>query len=417
MPTLLDLPDELLLLVGDQFDGRTHNNDLSSLSLANQRLRHIAQEKLLCDPCFNLTNIHAYLWELCKNPGLLPRIRQLEIRSSRDGRADDDYYASRGALPRILRPHYQRNDPQNYDAIECPPALPQWPGFLDSCSQVIISTCGAPYSDIHPWLQDLRTDIMPALFGILLAILPNLKEMYFANGWLMDFTIFSSLRTLRHRPLLPRGWAHNYLEHAINKIADKIEVLEFPTDVDGVHWILSQTPFDFRKFKNLRRLSIPMQLLTEFRRHETPPNPSSFIPETVELLRISEASYPAINFVNEVCLAKKHGRFPYLQRVELYYYSTIKQIKSLARRFRCPHPIHDVRRMFLDAELGLYMYFPSVIIRTAEVGETPWKLREEGLLKQLEDDVYEKYVMYGMVRAPAFELGVDATGDLEMTDY
>ena len=46
------LPDELLLEIASHFHGRYQNTNLVNFALVCRRLRPIAQEALLCNPCF-----------------------------------------------------------------------------------------------------------------------------------------------------------------------------------------------------------------------------------------------------------------------------------------------------------------------------------------------------------------------------
>jgi hypothetical protein len=76
-----DLPDESLLNIGAQFTGLTRNRDLGNLALVSQKWRAIAQEWLPMKPCFNITYIDQYIWDLSHGSELLGQVKSLEIWS------------------------------------------------------------------------------------------------------------------------------------------------------------------------------------------------------------------------------------------------------------------------------------------------------------------------------------------------
>jgi hypothetical protein len=82
--SILNLPNEVLLEIGNHFHGLDQNSNLKSLSLVNQRFRSVAQEKLLCNPSFHLTHIYNYMFELGQNTRLLGKVQKLEIFNSRE---------------------------------------------------------------------------------------------------------------------------------------------------------------------------------------------------------------------------------------------------------------------------------------------------------------------------------------------
>jgi hypothetical protein len=88
--TVHDLPKELLLNIAAQFTHWSRNSDLANLALVSRRWRPIAQEWLAKVPCFQLTHIDKYLWEIGHNDYLFPQIRTLEIHSRSERRTQEE---------------------------------------------------------------------------------------------------------------------------------------------------------------------------------------------------------------------------------------------------------------------------------------------------------------------------------------
>ncbi|KAF2004081.1 hypothetical protein P154DRAFT_519652 [Amniculicola lignicola CBS 123094] len=78
-PSLLKLPDELLLEIMDVFENPTKNHYLRSLALTNRRLRDIAQNILLKDPWLNIHNTPRFVWLLLIKPHLAQSLSSINL--------------------------------------------------------------------------------------------------------------------------------------------------------------------------------------------------------------------------------------------------------------------------------------------------------------------------------------------------
>ncbi|KAF2184165.1 hypothetical protein K469DRAFT_751193 [Zopfia rhizophila CBS 207.26] len=79
-------------------------------------------------------------------------------------------------------------------------------------------------------------DVIQAVLGILLVILPNLKELYLAENWLMYFPIFEDALSEDIYYMSPSRWDHPFLVDILHRLYPKLEVLEFPTDLAGLRF-------------------------------------------------------------------------------------------------------------------------------------------------------------------------------------
>ncbi|KAF1848730.1 uncharacterized protein K460DRAFT_275792 [Cucurbitaria berberidis CBS 394.84] len=404
--TIESLPDELLLNICAQFTDLNRNRDLASLALISQRWRPIAQEWLLKEPQFNLTYIDQYIWGLGHHPHLQGQVRSLEIWSKSEDRIQRDEY---GRSIKV------------YKAIKAPKRLRRREGLMERCAAVVAHFAQGKEQE-DQWLDALRDDVVPALFGVLLCILPNLEELKLGSAWLMDFPLFSIIRSREAiaRFTLPIDWKHDFLTGALTAVLPRLRYLEVPTDMTSIYFPSRITSlFDFRAFTGLKELGITMKALSGFGiAMRAPPDPKDIFPATLEVLRISEASDATANVLNELCLAKKASHFPSLRRVEVYHLDSTKWTKTTARLNHSPHPIEDVRVMFKDAGLELYLYFPPWGLRTWESGGTPWRLKKElDALRRAESWCYLKGMgAFGVVEVqfPYFEAEWDSDGDAVM---
>ncbi|CAO2654019.1 Nn.00g107520.m01.CDS01 [Neocucurbitaria sp. VM-36] len=397
-----DLPDELLLHIGAQFTHLDRNADLTNLALVSRRWRPIAQEWLLKCPRFNLTYIDQYMWEIGHRPRLLAQVRSLEIWSTSEARVRRD---ERGMSVKEYKP------------VKAPFGLLMRREMMEKCA-VIITHFAHKKKEKDEWLDALRNDVVPALFGVLLCILPNLKDLKLGNAWLMDFPFFSTM--LASYPgmqfMMPAAWEHSFLAGALTPLLSRLDCLEVPADMVSMY-VHSRTTriFDFRRFVRLKELGVTMRVLSGFGMGRyTPPNPSSIFPASLEVLRISEASELTAGFLDNVCRAKKAGNFLGLRRIEVYHAEGIEWTKTSAELNMTPDPVEDVRVMFKDAGLELYLYFPSWRLRTWKVGGTPWRLNmERGRLRCAEMVRCRESMIFGAVDAFFSTVGLEQVFEAE----
>jgi hypothetical protein len=309
--TIHDLPDELWILIGAKFTHLRRNRDLANLSLVSKKWRAIAQEWLLKRPRFNLTHIDKYLWELGHHEHLHPQIHSLEIWSSSENRIPCD---ANGAPTREYK---------------LTPA-PQWnPEFFTECKDIIRYWAKDKKYRVC-WFTALHQDCVPALFCVLVCILPNLEELKLGNAWLRDFPVFGNMLSpnVNAARTLAAPYGFDYMNCALDLLLPRLVVLEVPADMSSVHdSMYATTLFNFHKFNSLKEVGITMMALwlRPSARRITPPDPREIFPPSLEVLKISEATWATLAFLQNLCLAKIGGHYPALRRVEVYYMDPLIQ--------------------------------------------------------------------------------------------
>jgi hypothetical protein len=362
--TIHDLPDELLFHIGAKFTHFKRNSVLASLSLVSKKWCAVAQEWLLKEPRFNLTYIDQYLWELGHHEHLQAQIRSLEIWSNNEGRLPHN---SRGGQTREYRPIRARH--LNVE-------------FMEQCKNVI-SYWATTYQYELQWHAALYFDCIPALFGLLICILPNLRKLKLGNCWLMDFPSFSNILShdARSRLMQPPAWKQSFTNGAMSLLLIRLEVLEVPADMSRIFFMGISTVFDFRGFKDLKEIGMSMKPLWWFpgSRGVTALDPRELFPASLELLKISEATWATPVFIQHLCRAKTGGHFPLLRHLEIYSMTSLKLVEEeyVASAISISDPVSAVQPWCSAAEVELYMYFPLWSLKTWEIQGTHWHLREE----------------------------------------
>ncbi|KAJ4374882.1 hypothetical protein N0V83_001960 [Neocucurbitaria cava] len=405
--SIASLPTELLFNVAAHLTHLDRNQDLSNLARVSRQWRPIAQEQLLKHPRFSLTHIAEYMWELGLRPHLAPHIESLEIWSKSEGRVRRD---ARGTsikeyvpTPAPLRMTLRQSE------------------MMDKCA-AFIKHFARTRRESRWWRDALLEDVVPALFGVLLCILPNLRALRLGKAWLKDFPIFSYLLARDSSTVqfvVPSAWKGDCFAGALTHLLPRLEVLDVPADMVAMYFHSRTTAiFDFRDFGNLKELGITFKALSGFgiTRHVSL-NPRNMFPKSLEVLKISEASENSTLFLGNLCQVKKEGHFPALRRVEVYHAYGIAWTRNAAQAITYPDPVDDVRLLFRDAKLELYLYFPPCILRTWEVGGTPWMLKTESKALKRAERVCFKHVtnFYDVEhRFPRLEAEWDVDGDAVM---
>ncbi|RAR10727.1 hypothetical protein DDE82_001118 [Stemphylium lycopersici] len=415
------LPNELLLNIAAQITHLDRNWDLANLALVSKRWRAVAQEWLLKEPRFHVHFMQRYMCEVRKRQELLVQVKTVEIWSNsqelkeRQKNHSERKHGSSSAIR-----------PKSYLSISAPECMTRDADFMETCTE-IIERKSSNAEDQEDWNSALETDVIPSLFSVLLCMLPNLRELKLSDAWMIDFPFLTTAlsASATQNIIMPLDWAgkRGYQSDAIAALFTRLTVLEIPTDMTAMCFSRGiAMPFDFRNFSNLREVAITMRAISLFiplGTHAGPIDPREMFPKTLELLRITEASYATANFLNQTCLSKKTGHFPHVRRVEVYHMESLNDTVAESEEARCPHPVKDVHIMCADAEIALYLYFPPWIMKSWESGGgAPWRLKAESeRLRRAEQKCYDidmepfdmKYVMWDR-----FEAEWDADGDLVM---
>ncbi|KAH9861693.1 hypothetical protein J1614_011446 [Plenodomus biglobosus] len=398
--TLANLPDEILLNVCAQSTQLTRNTDLANLSLVSKQLRPIAQEWLLKEPRFDLAHIDSYMWELFNRPNLPCQVRSLEIWSTSDGRVKRD---ARGLT---------RNE---YPQIKVTEELLQKTRYLQELLTLHINQNDAEA------LEAIVEDVVPALFCNLLINLPRLQELKVGDAWLMDFPIFERMLSsfTANMLYLPVEWDNTFSLHAYVHLMPRLTVLNVPTDMTSMFFSdLVQAIFDFRPFTALKVLGLSMKALHNSCFKKPATSPQKFLPASLEVLQISEATHVTAEFLSNLCTAKKKGHFPALKLVEVYHQWHLRGcVRRAAVSPATLHPVIDVRNDFKAAKMGLLLHFPPWTFRTWEAGGTPWSLKlHNGALSEAELKVQNEELegAPNTVGSPTFREEWDHDGDTVM---
>ncbi|KAH8724463.1 hypothetical protein GQ44DRAFT_827419 [Phaeosphaeriaceae sp. PMI808] len=383
VPTTIDnLPNELLIEICAKFTHLKRNEDLSNLALVSRKWRPFVYEQLMKVPQFHIKNIALYLWELGRHQYLSSQVRSLEIFSSSEDRIR---YSPSG---RTLKKYHPVCFPQSWMRDT---------EFIQKCSE-FISEYSAHYAmdsaSTNQWTAAIHDDCIPALFGILIATLPNLKELRLGHAWLMDFPIFAEMvsPTFKLNPIAisPWTWPHSFMATILTPHLSRLNVLEVPADFSSVSFTqIDNTVYDFRPFRNLKEVGITMKALWwPSRSHRFPPDPREIFSDSLEILRISEATADTPKFLQNLCTAKAGKHFPALRRVEVYYMHCISIMQECKDGVGQMHPVTDVRKMFRKASLELFLYAPTIGMTTWDTNGLPWVLNEGKILEEVQQDVY-----------------------------
>ncbi|ORY17339.1 hypothetical protein BCR34DRAFT_597125 [Clohesyomyces aquaticus] len=303
---LLALLNELLLEIALKFEGRNKNQDLKSLSLVSKRLCIAGQEALTTAPSFLLEMIHHYMYHLCHNSHLPHKAKKLEITSNTQARME----TARGRYAKIPFP-------RELTRVRA--------DFLTVCRDVILANTSPGSAERLDWCHALSYDIVPALFAVLITVLPNLKEFLVGANWLMDFPIFR----YKISPFLLTN----------DRIKLRLKTLEFPLESRRVSFGNNNLgPFTFVDFHSFRRLSLSAQ--TFFPSRNPPTCPSTILPASLELFRLTDMIRDYGSHIRTMIRAKTAGQHLLnFSRLELFYanalaISGIRIVPGLG-----PHPI------------------------------------------------------------------------------
>jgi hypothetical protein len=358
--TLHALPSEIFLLIASSLTHQTRNSDLSNLSLVSHKRRAIAQETLLKAPRLHLTHIDAYIRQVHAHPLLCAQITSLEVHSASAERLPLDAHG----LPQ--REYVPTKAPRTWTR-----------GFVEKCKEVIKRHAADTKSAMR-WGVALFFDCVPALLGVLLCMLPKLRELLLGDTWLMDLPVFSHVLCRDILAARPAGWRHGYLAGVLSS---KLRVLDVPADMSSL-WFSTQvnTVFDFRRFGELKELGVSMKMLwwCPMRRYRGPPDPREIFPASLEVLRISEATACTPSVVAMLCQGKRVGHFKKLRRVEVYYMECLESVLDEGIvTSQALDPVTDLQRVCKAGGVALYVHLPAHQLKTWEIGGSPWRMKED----------------------------------------
>jgi hypothetical protein len=265
---------------------------------------------------------------------------------------------------------------------------------------------------------------MSAFLGVLICILPNLRELKCGNVKLADFALFGLLRRYGVSVRPEARESHRYLLAPLKKTFEQLEVLELPANITGLSFAsIGSTLFDFRQFGKLKELGISHRPLCWFPQTGKPSiDPQYILPSTLEVLKISEAAYDVAHFVSRLCQAKQRNHFPALRRVEVYFMNSLCDNTKQIKMHQCLDPTKHLPPKCAEAEIELYLYFPGTLLQTWEIGGTPWQFRQAGYEQLIWAEIVSWYgtkhpslasLSYGIEKLVC-EMQWDSDGDVVM---
>jgi hypothetical protein len=308
---------------------------------------------------------------------------------------------------------------------------PQWdPAFFIECKNVI-RYWARNRNYCVSWFTALHQDCVPALFCVLICLLPNLEELKLGNAWLRDFPIFGNMLSpnVNATRTLGASYGFKYMSYALDLLLQRLVVLEVPADMSTVRVSMHATTlFNFHKFNTLKEVGITMHALwlKSSARRNTPPDPREIFPSSLEVLKISEATWATLAFLQNLCLAKIGGHYAALRRVEVYYSDPLDQVEIRYAAFvpQGRNLVVRTHKMCSDADVALYMYFPANRLLIWEIDGTPWRLREErdefnlalerGRRKYIESMKEDGAIFFIPDWSKAYEAEWDKDGDVFM---
>jgi len=426
MTSLNTLADELLLQIGHNIRDRRRNLDLSNFSLVSHRLRNIGQECLLSQPTLNILHVPKLMLELWRRPWILPQIRRLKLWSRSKGRnyaALPEHLLDLGSLRIFYLTSKAQDTWREHERRPCPAHIINMAEFMQFCFKTI-DKVATDEKKAAMWVIALEKDAVPALLAILLSALPNLEELRCTSSWIMDSQLFNALKYRKESIVTTSDLDADYLQDVVSLLKPRLQVLEFPTDFRGAVFNPKPYPmFDFRSFKLIKELSVSMTVLDYGATHPRTrlrglADPVMVLPSSLEILRISEATGTTANFINDLCLAKKKFRFRSLRRIELFFLNTKDIITEDASALLSPTPATEIPKMCKDTNIELLMHFPATKMKVRSLGQSPWVLRDEGLLVQAQEQLFFRRQLRSLKLLPswsdAIDVEFDAEGDINM---
>ena len=168
-----DLPNEVLHLIALSLPGP---ND--TLSQVSKRVSPIAREMLLTRPVLDIDHMHGYLLQIHSFPHLLPQIHTLEISNKQVKSASKN---SPSIANHLWSPCFNTGSARHCRQVPAPSILANNQSFDNDCRRMNDSVSNSPRMEAR-WIAAAANDCLPALLGILISILPNLKELRCESG-------------------------------------------------------------------------------------------------------------------------------------------------------------------------------------------------------------------------------------------
>jgi hypothetical protein len=387
LPSILRLPDELILQVLDHIPGipRDKQQDILNLSLTCKRFRPICIETLLVHPILELSQVAQLVHRYSLNPSCIFKVQTLEIIS----------VTTNSDQSRIIEPmRLATSKGHNLFSVK----------IQHFCSNIISSCTSSPQKQ-ESWIKDLANCVLDAYLGILLVMLPNLRSLLLGPNFLSHYPIFNPMICDRDherggvlcalKPYIP------YLDDVLNHLQQKLTSLELP-----VLWNIKDTVYSPRKhfqsryiqnhlapisrqslphFTQLRELTLPCFAFGQYRaiRPMWNMHAISVLPSSLETLRIVDARHVPLGYFLQPVLESANS-LPRLKRVEVYFHDHEADPGCTRREERLQvhaqnahidlsiwHPKSKLRRLMVKPDVE------TIFDTLAALGQ-PWRYGEKG---------------------------------------
>jgi hypothetical protein len=387
LPSILQLPDELVLQVLNHIPGipRDKQQDILNLSLTCKRFRPICIETLLVHPILKLSKVAQLVHRYSLNPSCIRKVQTLEIISATTK-------SDQSRMIESMRPVTSKG--HSLFSVKTQ-------RFYSN----IISSCTSSPQQQEAWIKDLAKCVLDAYLGILLVMLPNLHSLLLGPNFLSHYPIFNPMICDRN---CERGgvlWALEpyipYLDDVLNHLRQKLTSLELP-----VLWNIKDTVYSPQKhfqaryiqnhlapisqqslphFTHLRELTLPCFAFGQYRaiRPMWDMHATSVLPPSLKTLRIVDAQHVPLGYFLRPVLESATS-LPSLKRVEVYFHDHEADPGCTKREERLQvharnahidlsiwHPKSTRRRLMVKPDVE------TIFDTLAALGQ-PWRYGEKG---------------------------------------
>ncbi|KAF1848735.1 uncharacterized protein K460DRAFT_353678 [Cucurbitaria berberidis CBS 394.84] len=313
-PKLLQLPDELLLTIAMNLDGRSRNKDLRNLALTCHRFRGVAQEILICNAILTPDAVCRNLELLFEHPEHIHKLPSHLDLLGRGYRSDDIWY-------------------------------PTSDDFAQAYGEVMIKTCGLGYG--LDWIKDFSRGAesrTSACLAILILLRPRLEHLSISDHCINECILFSKcveqripvrFRIFGYQPTASSN-IPQWRTLIINTFAPKLLTLEVvDTSYGGM-----LNRLGFRKFQNLRQLSVSADHIIFLSRAHAlvplyePSDPIDVLPNSLRSLQIYVEDFTSeCGSIYEWLekLRNQQNAFPLLRTIRLFFKVTLQAFQNYSK--------------------------------------------------------------------------------------
>jgi hypothetical protein len=226
---LLSLPNEVILAILNQLPPlpRPRQKTLLALTATCKRIRPLARDQLLVQPVIDVHHVHLLVQNYLRYPELVNRANSLEFS------VDQQQVVPLG-------------EPNFYLTLKLVPDK----ACVEACYH-FIKTTAISQKGKSDWIRDISRRYQRAYVGILLVMLPNLKELLLGTALVSHFGILVSLFHMNDKH------DNEYVREVFEAMTSQLQCLETP-----LIWYKEPRRFscslqNLRKCTSLKHLTLP----------------------------------------------------------------------------------------------------------------------------------------------------------------